>query len=196
MRIVGGVWRGRRLSAPKGLDTRPTTDRAREGLFGALEARLGAGLSGAVVLDLFAGTGALGLEALSRGASRAVFVECDARALVALEANVAALGAGTAGVVVRGDAFAAGIARAGALGPFALLLLDPPYRIDAARVWAAVGALESAGALTRDALVAYEHAKADMLADPAGFAQERTYVYGDSAVTLFRRMADDDGRGS
>jgi 16S rRNA (guanine(966)-N(2))-methyltransferase RsmD len=187
MRIVGGQWRGRRLLAPKGIDTRPTSDRAREGLFGALEARLGPAISSVRVLDLFAGTGALGLEALSRGGARAVFVEDDPSALAVLAANVSALSAQGASDVVRGDAFSGGGRRAGALGPFALLLLDPPYRIDAVRVWETVLSLDRDGALADDVLIAYEHRKGSDVSAPRGFASVRTYVYGDTAVTLVER---------
>jgi 16S rRNA (guanine966-N2)-methyltransferase len=193
MRIVGGRWRGRLIAAPKGRATRPTSDRAREGLFGALEARLGAGLSGVVALDLFAGTGALGLEALSRGATRAVFVENDAQALTALDSNIASLEAAGAAATVRGDGLAAAGRRAGALGPFALLLLDPPYRIDAARVWETVDRLDGDGAFTADVLVAYEHARSAVVPVPSGFTADRTYVYGDTAITLFERDATDPG---
>jgi 16S rRNA (guanine966-N2)-methyltransferase len=159
-----------------------------------MEARLGAGLSGVVALDLFAGTGALGLEALSRGASRAVFVESDPSATAALESNVAALGAGERTNVVRGDAFAGAGVRAGALGPFALLLLDPPYRIEQALVWEAVERLDRDGCLDADPLIVYEHVRSAELSAPAGFEALRTYVYGDTAMTLFARDGS-DGKG-
>src|SRR6476661_3133305 len=93
MRIISGEWRGRPLSAPEGRDTRPTSDRAREGLFSILASRLGT-FEGLHVADLFAGTGALGLEALSRGAAYCLFVESDRSALAALSRNIAAFGAG------------------------------------------------------------------------------------------------------
>jgi 16S rRNA (guanine966-N2)-methyltransferase len=192
VRIVGGKWRGRRLEAPRGTGTRPTSDRAREGLFGALEARLGAGLSEVAVLDLFAGTGALGIEALSRGASRAVFIENDAFASAALQANVAALKAGDQATVVRGDALAGASARVVALGPFALLLLDPPYRIEQALVWEAVERLDRDGCLDADPLIVYEHERSAGASAPKGFTALRTYVYGDTAMTLFGRDATDD----
>ncbi|HEX9093015.1 MAG TPA: RsmD family RNA methyltransferase, partial [Coriobacteriia bacterium] len=117
MRIVAGSWRGRRLIAPGGRATRPTSDRVREALFDALVARLGADLGGAAVLDLYAGTGALGLEALSRGATRAVFVENDRAALRALADNVSALGAQAECVVVAGDVGGPALDRALSHGP-------------------------------------------------------------------------------
>jgi 16S rRNA (guanine966-N2)-methyltransferase len=121
MRIVAGAWRGRRLVAPPGRTTRPTSDRVREALFSILGP-----LDGERVLDLFAGSGALGLEALSRGAAEATFVERDRAALRALRANVEALGAQAR--VVAGDA--AGFLRNAAEthAHYDLVFLDPPYR--------------------------------------------------------------------
>ncbi len=120
MRIISGLWRGRALIAPPGDATRPTADRTREALFSMLASRLG-DFGGLRVADLFAGTGALGLEALSRGAAHCTFVEQDGKALDALRANIAKLGA-------AGEVRAQSVA---ALGPVALaydlLMLDPPY---------------------------------------------------------------------
>jgi 16S rRNA (guanine966-N2)-methyltransferase len=172
------------LRAPKGDGTRPTSDRVREALFDALCARMGSDLGGGAVLDLYAGTGALALEALSRGASRAVLVENDRAALTALNANIAALGAQETTVTVPADASGPGLVRAATLGPFALLLMDPPYRIDAARIASAMLALHGAGALEPGAMVAYEHASGATVPQVEHFATERTYVYGDTAVTL------------
>lgn len=186
MRIVAGEWRNRKLVAPPGMATRPTSDRVREALFSAVAARLGADMGGAAVLDLFAGTGALSLEALSRGASRAVLVERDRAALSAIDANVAHCEAGDRVTVVRGDVFAAGAERAAKLGPFALLFLDPPYRIEQVRVAAALERLGRAGALEFGCPVAWEHAVNAKMAAPEGFAIERVYKYGDTAVTLLR----------
>jgi 16S rRNA (guanine966-N2)-methyltransferase len=121
MRIIAGRWRGRRIEAPPGRDTRPTTDRVREAWMSALQPWL----PGARVLDLFAGSGALGLEALSRGAEWVTFVERAGGALRALRANVERLGAGEACEIVRADA----IAYVSSLEPgaFDLALADPPY---------------------------------------------------------------------
>lgn len=121
MRIIAGRWRGRRIEAPPGRDTRPTTDRVREAWMSALQPEL----PGARVLDLFAGSGALGLEALSRGAEHATFVERSGGALRALRANIERLGAADQTTVVRGDA----IAYVQRLEPFAfdIALADPPY---------------------------------------------------------------------
>jgi 16S rRNA (guanine966-N2)-methyltransferase len=194
MRIVGGQWRGRRLAAPKGQATRPTSDRVREALFDALSARLGPDLGGGAVLDLFAGTGALGLEALSRGAASAVFVECDRDALSSLRANIDALGATQRCVVVPGDALGAGLAAARARGPFALLLVDPPYRMESASVAAAVEELDGAGAVEANAFLAIEHATTSEAIAPHGFEIVRTYMYGDTSVTLTTRREGVEGR--
>ncbi|MBV9842822.1 MAG: 16S rRNA (guanine(966)-N(2))-methyltransferase RsmD [Sphingomonadaceae bacterium] len=119
MRIIAGDWRGRTLVAPAGATTRPTSDRAREALFSMLASRLG-DFVGLRVIDLFAGTGALGLEALSRGAAHCTFIEQDAAALAALRANIAVLGA-------NADVRAQSASAALPAGPFDLAFLDPPY---------------------------------------------------------------------
>jgi 16S rRNA (guanine(966)-N(2))-methyltransferase RsmD len=190
VRIVGGRWRGRRIQAPKGIETRPTSDRVREGLFDALGALLGTDLGGPVVLDVFAGSGALGLEALSRGAQRAVMIEHDPAALRALKANIDSLGAGEAAVVVHGDAFAAGLRRAVPSGPFALITLDPPYRIEQARLAALLEELVQAGAVADGAIVAIEHSTSQSPASPAGYVTLRTYRYGDTSMTLLQASAE------
>ncbi len=129
MRIVAGDWRGRRLTAPKGEATRPTGDRTRETLFSMLASRLGS-FEGLSVLDLFAGSGALGLEALSRGAGSCLFVEQDAAAVDAIRANIAALDARARSTVQKGSVMALQPAKA----PHDLLLLDPPYHTGAGAV--------------------------------------------------------------
>jgi 16S rRNA (guanine966-N2)-methyltransferase len=126
VRIIAGAWRGRRLVAPAGDTTRPTADRTRETLFSMLTSRLGS-FDGLAVGDLFAGSGALGLEALSRGAASALLVEQDARALDAIRANIATLDAGARATVRAGSVLALGVAHA----PLDLVLIDPPYRTGA-----------------------------------------------------------------
>ena len=120
MRIIAGQWRGRALVAPAGDATRPTADRTREGLFSMLQSRVGS-FDGLIVADVFAGTGALGLEALSRGAAKATFVEMDKQALTALKANIAKLG--TTADVVPASVAALGPARTA----HDILFFDPPY---------------------------------------------------------------------
>lgn len=186
MRVVAGRWRGRPLVAPKGEGTRPTADRVRESVFSTLVSRLGPHLSGpeAAVLDLFAGSGAMGLEAVSRGIGSAVLVERDRGALAAIRSNVENLGAGGRVRVVTGDAF--GLTRAGALpgGPFSLLLLDPPYRIDAAQVGDLVAVLCERGVLTPGAVVVYEHDAGVEPVWPEGLEDLGTKTYGSTAVSL------------
>lgn len=121
MRIIAGEWRGRKLVAPAGATTRPTADRARETLFSMLTSRLG-GFTGLAVADLFAGSGALGLEALSRGAASCLFIDSDRDAINAIRANVATLGAKGADVRQGSALNPATVAK-----PFDLILLDPPY---------------------------------------------------------------------
>tara|TARA_B100000678_G_C18215066_1_gene504978 strand:+ start:881 stop:1426 length:546 start_codon:yes stop_codon:yes gene_type:complete len=129
MRIVAGEWRGRAIKAPQGETTRPTADRTRETLFNMLASRLGSfeGLSAA---DLFAGSGALGLEALSRGCGSCLFVEEDKRAVDAIRANLATLGAGTRATVNQASVLRVGPAKA----PHDLIMLDPPYDTGAGAV--------------------------------------------------------------
>jgi 16S rRNA (guanine966-N2)-methyltransferase len=196
VRIVAGRWRGRPLRAPAGTSTRPTSDRVREAVFDMLASRLGADLGGgeAAALDAFAGSGALGLEALSRGVGRVVFVERERDALEALRENLERLAAAPAATVVTGDAFKLAGANALPAGPFSLLLLDPPYRIDAAHVGRLVADLDERGALTRGAVVVYEHDASVRPEWPAGLAEDVTRVYGSTAVSIARR--DEQGEDS
>ncbi|MXO59173.1 16S rRNA (guanine(966)-N(2))-methyltransferase RsmD [Altererythrobacter salegens] len=129
MRLIAGEWRRRLLKAPPGEATRPTADRTRETLFSMLASRLGS-FEGLAVADLFAGSGALGLEALSRGAERCLFVEQDAAALRALRANIAALRAQQRCSVNATSVFSLGQAKE----PWDLVLLDPPYGSGAGNV--------------------------------------------------------------
>lgn len=129
MRIVAGEWRGRKLVAPKGEATRPTADRTRETLFNMLTSRLGS-FEGLKVADLFAGSGALGLEALSRGAAHCLFVEQDRAALDAIRANIAALEARSRAEVQAGSVMALGTSAEA----FDLILADPPYETGAGMV--------------------------------------------------------------
>lgn len=169
MRIVAGAWKGRRLKPVRGRDVRPTSDRVREAWMSAL----GGDLTGLEVLDLFAGSGALGLEALSRGASGAVFVEKARGALRTLEANIALLGCEERATVVRGDAL--DFARRADPGAFDVALADPPYgRGYAARLmrtW-------TEQRFARELWV--EHRSDETLPDVPGLRQRR---YGDTTLT-------------
>lgn len=129
MRIIAGEWRGRKLVAPKGEGTRPTADRTRETLFNMLASRLGS-FEGLSVLDLFAGSGALGLEALSRGAAYCLFVEQDSDAIKAIRANIESLSARSRSSVQQASVMSLGPAKQ----PHDLILLDPPYGTGAGQV--------------------------------------------------------------
>ncbi len=178
MRIIAGEWRGRKLDAPQGETTRPTADRTRETLFSMLTSRIGS-FEGLLVADLFAGSGALGLEALSRGASEAIFVENDAAALRVLRANIAALGA-----QARCDVRAVSVL---ALGPAKrapdMLLLDPPYETGAGAV--ALDKLRRLGWIAPGAWISVETSRREEL-DARGFTVDATRDCGKARLHLLR----------
>ena len=187
MRIVAGRHRGRRIEAPAGLDVRPTADRARESLFNILEhGRFGGDgtslLVGAQVLDAFAGSGALGLEALSRGALKLTCMETSAAARAAVRANAAALGEAGRVTVMQADATKPPAAAAAC----DLVFLDPPYRSGLAA--AALPALASRGWIADGAICVIELAANEDLAAPAGFTPMDERRYG-KAKLLFLRFA-------
>lgn len=158
MRIVAGEFRGRTIEAPSEATTRPTTDRVRESMFSSIYSRR-QDLSATRVLDAFAGSGALGLEALSRGAESCVFFERDAAARSVLEGNISSLGLAAPRASVRGvdvgEAAAAGLRGAG--DPFSLVLLDPPYAVPPARVASFVDGLAANGDLALGCILVYEY---------------------------------------
>lgn len=186
MRIVAGTLRGKTIDAPDGDVTRPTTDRVREALFSSLYSLQG-GFEGAVVLDAFAGSGALGLEALSRGADIAVFYECDAKAASVLQRNIESCRQDRSRAqVVRRDIMKTppdDVDRA-----FDLVFLDPPYDYDAVKVVSMLSRLAHGGALAQGAVVVYEHALSSSsdvekaLLD-AGFEINRFKKYGKTGTT-------------
>jgi 16S rRNA (guanine966-N2)-methyltransferase len=178
MRIISGTWRSRPLIAPKGDTTRPTADRTRETLFSMLTSRLGS-FEDLQILDLFAGSGALGLEALSRGAANCTFVEQDRAALDALEANIAKLGAKQQTEIRRGSALMLGAAR----DPFDLILMDPPYGTGAGAV--ALDKLGRLGWFTPGAWISLETSgKEDV--DVKGFTVDTVRDVGKARITLLR----------
>lgn len=178
MRIIAGDYRGRTLKAPEGKATRPTSDRTREALFSILLSRLG-DFEDLRVADLFAGTGALGLEALSRGAAHCTFVERDAAALAVLKANIAALGAGA-----RADVRAQDATRVTG-GPYHLVLLDPPYASGLGLK--ALVHLASVGALAPGCIAALETGAGEEVAAP-GFAIETERRYGKARLWILRAI--------
>lgn len=187
MRIVGGTWRGRALQAPSGRDvTRPTTDRMRESFASMLLSAFDLDLSEVSVLDAFAGSGALGLEMLSRGAAHATFVEMDRGALACVQANLRTLGVErNRAAVVKGDVFKLARRAQVAGVPFTLVLLDPPYATEAERVSALVRELQEAGLLANDAVVLYERAREADGLDVEGTLLS-TREHGVTAVDLLR----------
>ncbi len=184
MRITGGTLRSRQLRAPRGQATRPTSDRVREALF-AILGSAGA-LAGARVLDLYAGTGALAFEALSRGAAHATLVESSRDALVVLRANVAGLGLQDQTRIVAGDvrAHVSSLARQ---GPFDLVLADPPWeQVDEGAPQAVLAALAQSGGLADDAIVVLEHAARTASPQIDALVQTGTRRYGDTALAFFK----------
>lgn len=182
MRIIAGECRGREIVSAKGTTTRPTSDRVREALFSSLTSLMGT-WEGVRVLDPFAGSGALGLEALSRGAESAVFVEQDRKALDALRANIERCGLAGRSTVAAGDAFRV-LDRRGLAHRVSLLLLDPPYRIDKAKVRGLVETLVERGALAEGAVVVWEHASADDVSLPDGLRLHASRIYGSTAIDI------------
>jgi len=182
MRVVGGRLKGRTLASPSSRDIRPTADRLRESLFNILLHAYDDPIEGARVLDLFAGTGALGIEAVSRGAKFTLFVDNGAEARALLRNNVEALGLGGVTKVYRRDATRLGPAHP--MEPFALVFLDPPYRMKLAEQ--ALASLRDGGWLAKDALLVVEEAKAAAFAAPEGFAELERRVYDDTEFTFLR----------
>ena len=179
MRIIAGTWRGRPLVAPKGEATRPTADRTREALFSMLASRIGS-FDELAVADLFAGSGALGLEAMSRGAASCLFVEQDKLALDALKANLARLGA-------RADVRATSVMALGpAPKPLDVILMDPPYGTGAGAV--ALDKLGRLGWIGPATWISIETAKDEEI-DVAGFEIDVSRVHGKARITLLRQAS-------
>lgn len=179
MRIIAGEWRGRPLVAPKGDTTRPTADRTREALFSMLASRIGS-FEELAVADLFAGSGALGLEALSRGAASCLFVEQDKAAIDALRANIVKLGA--KGAEVRATS---ALALGAALKPLDLIVMDPPYGTGAGVV--ALDKLGRLGWVGPATWISIETAKPEEIA-LAGYEIDTSRVHGKARLTLLRKI--------
>ena len=180
MRIVAGKFRGKQLSSPEDDSIRPTADRVRESMFNILASRLGPSFDGLRVLDLFAGTGALGLEALSRGAANVVFVDTGAEARGLIRDHIEAFGAGGVAKLLRRDATALG--PAGTMGPVDLVFLDPPYGMGLGEK--ALASLRAGGWLKQDTLLVLEDGSDVTVNLPDGFTLEDRREYGAAAVHL------------
>ncbi len=189
MRIVAGEFRGRPLEAPSGDTTRPTTDRVREAMMNSL-ASLRGGLDGAVVLDAFAGSGALGLEALSWGAQSALFFESDRKAQKAVGKNISKLGLDASRArLVNADVLTSRYVKASK--PFDLMFFDPPYAMAPHTVLSFARGLMASGAASEEALIVYEHAltAASLVAEVAhelGFDVLVSKKYGKTGVTMMQ----------
>lgn len=179
MRVIAGIHKGRTLKAPTWDGLRPTSDRLRETLFNVLAPRV----QGARVLDLFAGTGAVGIEALSRGAAHATFVESDRRAQALIAENLERCGISGGYAIIRASASRAveQLRRGSSFVPFDLVLLDPPYDHAAAEALTGVDAL-----VAPDGLVVFEHARRSPVPDSVGrLTLTRDLVSGDSALAFY-----------
>ena len=182
MRIIAGTLKGRKIAAPPGRAVRPTSDRLRETLFNVLAGSVG----GARVLDAFAGTGALGIEAVSRGAASAVFIEHDARVAKVLEENLRAVGVASPVhpcAIIRGNFLTVPVPGP----PFDLVLLDPPYDIAPLEDAVARGVTLAAA----DGVVVLEHSRRRASPEVSGaFVRYRVLTAGDSALSFYRRTPD------
>lgn len=184
-RIVAGTFGGRRIAVPPGSGTRPTSDRVREALFSAVEASLD--LTGARVADLYAGSGAVGLEAASRGAGHVLLVESDARAARTVRENIALLRAAPVARLVTGRV--SSVLAAGAQGgPYDLVFADPPYAVTNREVTEVLAALVDGGWLAPDALVVVERAsRGGPVEWVPGITGERSRRYGETTLWYGRR---------
>ena len=184
MRIVSGSLRGRPIRAPAGEDTRPTSDRARQAVFNILEhAPWSDGVGGARVIDLFAGSGAMGLEALSRGAASCLFVESAEPACAAIRANIDAFGLGGRARLLKRNATALG-SRPPGEAPFNLAFLDPPYGSGLGE--RALAALAEGGWLAPDAVLVIERGADEPPIDPPDYAQVDERRYGAAKMLILR----------
>ena len=180
MRIVAGKFRGKALTSPENESIRPTADRTRESVFNILSSRFGPSFEGLRVLDLFAGTGALGLEALSRGAAHVIFVDTGAEARGLIRDHIEAFGAGGVTKLLRRDATSLG--PAGTMGPVDLVFLDPPYGKGLGEQ--ALAGLADTGWLKPDTLLVLEEGSDVTVTLPPGYALDDRREYGAAAVYL------------
>ena len=182
MRVITGTARGVPLKAPKGMDTRPTMDQVKEGIFSAIQFEI----EGRTALDLFAGSGQLGIEALSRGASRAVFVDERAEALAVVRENLRRTHLTEKAEIVRGDYLTY---LSGCKKRFRLIFLDPPYAEK--YLENAIKRISEIDILAEGGIIVSERPADKPLADDfSGLVRSKDYIYGKTAITLFRREKD------
>lgn len=189
MRIIGGVYRGRALTAPEGRATRPTSERVREALFNILSHGLDQNREAplprdARVLDLFAGSGALGFEALSRGAARVLFVDNAPAARAAIRENIENLQAAGATKLYRRDAANLGPMESNCGGPFDLAFIDPPYHCGL--IEPALSGLREGGWLNPDAVLVIEMAADETLPEQSGYTELDQRIYGDTMLVFLK----------
>ena len=193
MRVIAGSAKGRPLKAVPGMNTRPTTDKVKEAIF----SMIGPYFDGGLVLDLFAGTGGLGIEALSRGADRAIFVDKEKQSVDIVRHNTSAAGVSDRAEIYRNDAERAIKALAKRGQGFRLVFLDPPYRMT--NMDELLGELAASGLLEHDATIVVEHDAAHLYPERfgGGFEQRRSVKYGDTAVTIytFRQLTTEPASG-
>ncbi|MGI6229301.1 MAG: 16S rRNA (guanine(966)-N(2))-methyltransferase RsmD [Tractidigestivibacter sp.] len=188
MRVVGGKWRGKPLEAPDGRAvTRPTTDRNREAMASMILSAKGLDLAGCSVLDAFAGSGAMGIELLSRGAARCTFFDRDRRAAARIRRNCASVGAARDEYCVVAADVVASAAKGQVKGaPFDIVFLDPPYAMDAGAVSSLVESLSSSGSLALGAVVVYERSTDANGLSARGLVLKKSKRYGITSVDLMK----------
>lgn len=190
MRVIAGVYRGRPLTAVPGRETRPTSDKVKESIFNMI----GPYFSGGWVLDLYAGTGGLAIEALSRGMERAVCIDIDGKAVAVVKRNLASLGLADRAEVYRNDALRAIRVLAKRGIRFALVFIDPPYAQQ--QIERDVCLLEECALLANDAWIVCEHDASVVLPEHLGACWlDRQAVYGETAVTLYRYVREREAPG-
>lgn len=187
MRVIAGEHKGRPLAAVPGKGTRPTTDKVKESIFNMI----GPYFDGGWALDLYAGTGSLGIEALSRGMEKAVFVELDPRAFAVVKENIAALHLQNQAEAYRNDARRALKALAKREVQFDAVFLDPPYAKQ--KIEEEIAILQESSLLAPEAWIVAEHDAADQLADRIGACVcERSATYGDTTITIYRYLVQEE----
>ncbi len=194
MRIIAGMYKGRKIDAPKGMGTRPTIDRVREAVMSSLASAYAGTLDDLVVLDAFAGSGAYGLETLSRGAKHCTFFDNDREAAAVLKKNIASLGIPARQAAVRtSDIIGAVERKAVVAAPVDVVFLDPPYATGPIEVAHFIKALETMGALCEDATIVYEHATGSFDFRKSELVESFELLvhkkYGKTAVLVIRRKS-------